>query len=137
LVREKLRHIYAHMGLHFGSHEGKALAQIIDTFPRDELFQFSAEELQQTLAGILSINERYQVRLFLRRDALGTFVSALVYIPRDIFSTQVREHIQRFLSRYLGAVDDEFTTWFSESVLARVHLVFRIRSSRAQPTDET
>ncbi len=137
LVREKLRHLYTHMGLHFGSHEGKALAQIIDTFPRDELFQFAADELQQTLAGILSINERYQVRLFLRRDPFGKFVSALVYIPRDIFSTQVREHIQRFLSRYLGAVDDEFNTWFSESVLARVHLVFRIKSSRAQPTDET
>lgn len=137
LVRKKLQHIYEHMGLNFASHEGKALAQIIDTFPRDELFQYPTEELQETLSGVLSINERYQVRLFLRRDPFGKFVSALVYIPRDIFSTHVREHIQRFLSRYLGAVDDEFTTWFSESVLARVHLVFRTKSSASRISDET
>ncbi|HEY7884551.1 MAG TPA: NAD-glutamate dehydrogenase, partial [Cellvibrionaceae bacterium] len=136
LVRLKLQYIYEYMSLNFSSHEGKALAQIIDTFPRDELFQYPIEELQETLAGILSINERYQVRLFLRRDPFGKFVSALVYIPRDIFSTQVREHIQRFLSRYLGAVDDEFTTWFSESVLARVHLVFRTKSSALRSSYE-
>jgi len=135
LVREKLRHIYEHMGLNLGSHEGKELTQVIETFPRDELFQFSASELQDTLGDILNISERYQVRLFLRRDSFGKFVSALVYIPRDIFSTRVREHLQRFLSRYLGAEDCEFNTWLSESVLARVHLVFRIRPSRAQPQD--
>src|SRR5690606_21415703 len=121
---------------HLRSHEGKTLTQVVENFPRDELFQAGAAELYETFSGILAINERYQVRLFLRVDRFGKFVSALIYIPRDVFSTRVREQIQEYLADYLGADDQEFTTWFSESLLARVHLVFRIKKSKGKKPDD-
>ncbi|MCP8898690.1 NAD-glutamate dehydrogenase [Gilvimarinus xylanilyticus] len=135
LLDEKIAHIYQRMELNEWSHEGKALEQIVETFPRDELFQASASELYDTLQGILSISERYQVRLFARRDRFGKFVTCLLYVPRDLFSTRLREKIQQYIADKVGACDQEFNTFFSESVLARVHLVFRIAKGSGSEFD--
>ena len=136
LLQDKVRQIYERIGLNVWSHEGKALEQVIETFPRDELFQSSAAELYDTLQGVLSISERYQVRLFVHRDRFGKFVSCLVYVPRDLFSTRVRLKIQKHIAATVGACDEEFNTFFSESVLARVHLVFRIPKGKVLDVDE-
>ncbi|UTF60471.1 NAD-glutamate dehydrogenase [Gilvimarinus sp. DA14] len=135
LLDKKIAHIYERMQLNEWSHEGKALEQVVETFPRDELFQASTAELFDTLQGVLSISERYQVRLFTRRDRFGKFVTCLLYVPRELFSTRLREQIQQFIAERVGASDQEFTTFFSESVLARVHLVFRIAKNQALEFD--
>ncbi|MDO3385763.1 NAD-glutamate dehydrogenase [Gilvimarinus sp. SDUM040013] len=126
LIREKVAYLYERMGLTPWSHEGKAMEQVVETFPRDELFQSSAAELYDVVRGILEINERYKVRLFLRKDRFGKFVSCLVYVPRELFSTQVRQRMQTYIGKQVGALDEEFNTFFSESLLARVHFVFRV-----------
>lgn len=125
LVRHKVNKVFDRTGLKPQSHDGKYLQQILDTFPRDELFLSNSSELYETVTGVAAINERYMVRLFMRRDPFGKFVSCLVYIPRDVFTTQLRLKIQELIGNEVHAAQCEFTTFFSESILARVHLVFK------------
>jgi glutamate dehydrogenase len=126
LIREKVDQVFLRTGLDRTSHDGKALQQILETFPRDELFQSRTSELYETVTGVASINERYMVRLFMRPDTFGKFVNCLVYVPRDLFNTRVRIRIQELIGRSIQAEELDFTTHFSESILARVHMVFRI-----------
>lgn len=135
LLQDKIRAVYERIGINSWSHEGKALQQIVETFPRDELFQSSEYELFQTLTGVLSINERHQVRLFMRHDHFKRFISCLIYIPRDLLTTKLRRKIQNFLADEIHAVDQEFTVFFSESALARVHLVCRLGRSSTGVVD--
>jgi glutamate dehydrogenase len=126
LVRHKVANVFELSGLSVNSHDGKYLQQILETFPRDELFLSNSSELYETVSGVARINERYQVRMFMRRDLFGKFVSCLVYIPRDVFTTQLRLQIQELISKKIKATECEFTTYFSESILARVYLVFKV-----------
>ncbi|WP_049721556.1 NAD-glutamate dehydrogenase [Gilvimarinus polysaccharolyticus] len=135
LVRDKISELSERMGINPWTHEGKALSQVIATYPRDELFQASTAELYESISGILAIGERYQVRMFARADRFGKFLTCLVYIPRELFSSSVRERIQAFIGNKIGACDQQFNTYFSESVLARVHLVFRLPKGSATEFD--
>src|SRR5690606_23868768 len=116
----------ARTGLDENSHDGKNFRQLVETFPRNELFLSSSTELYETLTGVLRINERSMVCLFMRRDPFGKFVNFIVYVPRDNFSTRIRLQIQQLLGNAIGSHESEFTTYFSESILARVYLVFKI-----------
>ncbi len=90
LLRRKVANVLAEAGLPPASHDGKALAHILDTYPRDELFQISEEDLFAIAQGILRLGERPTVRVFLRFDRFDRFVSALVFVPRDRYDTHVR-----------------------------------------------
>src|SRR5690606_13766559 len=90
LVRERFEYVMRTSGLAPNSHSGKSLRHILETLPRDELFQAGEEELYETAMGILALQERARTRLFLRRDRYGRFYSALLYIPRDRYNTEVR-----------------------------------------------
>lgn len=126
LVRQKVTQALERSGLDLRSHSGKQLRQVLETFPRDELFLSSSSELFETSTAVARINERYRVRLFMRKDPYGKFVSAIIYIPRDIFNTRMRIRIQEMIAAAINAKELEFTTHFSESILARVHVVFRV-----------
>lgn len=126
LVRDKVGKVFDRSGLNRNGHDGKILKRILETFPRDELFLSNNSELYDTVTGVAQINERYQVRLFMRRDPFGKFISCLIYIPRDVFTTQIRLSIQALIGQTIHATECEFNTYFSESILARVHLVFKI-----------
>lgn len=126
VVRNKVEKVFERTGLSPQSHDGKSLHQILATFPRDELFLSNSSELFDTVTAIARINERYMVRLFMRRDPFGKFVSCLIYVPRDVFTTQMRLRIQDIIGQTLNSTECEFNTYFSESILARVHLVFKI-----------
>ncbi len=125
VLRHKVQKVMAHSGLRPGSHGGKALLHILDRFPRDELFQSSVEELSRITNGILNLQERQAVRLFVRRDAFRRFFSCLVYVPRDRYNTQVRERIQLILTAALNGFQVESEVQMSESKLARVHFIVR------------
>ncbi|WP_237065870.1 NAD-glutamate dehydrogenase [Microbulbifer guangxiensis] len=133
IIRRKMASVIESSGLSPHSHDGKALRRILDTFPRDELFQSSTQELFHTVMGVLSMNERAHIRLFIRRDPFGKFVTATVYVPREQFNSDVREAICAHIARAINARESDFTTYFSESILARVHFVFRVDPS--QPVD--
>lgn len=122
-LRRKAQRVVERSGLLHGSHDHKALVEILETYPRDELFQISEDELFETALGILHLGERRRVRLFVRRDAFGRFLSCLVYLPRERFDTENRNRIQEILQEAFGGTSVDYSTRVSESVLARLHVV--------------
>ncbi|PJE79102.1 NAD-specific glutamate dehydrogenase [invertebrate metagenome] len=126
-IRDKVRSIMQRAGLDALSHHGKDLQQIIDIFPRDELFQMEQDQLFDTVMAILRIQERKQIRVFMRQNSSGSLYSVLVFVPREVYSTDFRIRIETVLCKKLQAEDSEFTTYFSESVLARVQFTFRLK----------
>lgn len=135
LISTKVAHLFSRTGLDESSHDGKNFRQLLETFPRNELFLSNSTELFETLMGAARINERSMVRLFMRRDPFGKFINFIVYVPRDYFSTKVRLQIQQLIGDAIGSHECEFTTYFSESILARVYLVFRVDSAMPSPID--
>jgi len=114
------------------SHDAKALAHVVETYPRDELFQATVPELVRNVRGIVNLYERAQVRLFARRDPFGRFYSCLVYVPRDRYDSRVRARIEAVLRGALGGASVETQVEISESTLARLHVVVRL-GSKATP----
>jgi len=125
VLRRKVAEVLQRAHLPKSSHSGKDLLDILETYPRDELFQVTVGELLPVVMAVLYLRERRQTRLFLRRDAYGRFYSALVYLPRDRYTTAVRLKLQDILMEALGGVSVEYTARSTESVLARLHFVIR------------
>ncbi|MDP1697504.1 MAG: NAD-glutamate dehydrogenase [Xanthomonadaceae bacterium] len=125
LVRHRFEYVMRRSGLAFNSHSGKALRHILETLPRDELFQSTEDELFQTCLGILGLQERVRSRLFLRRDRYGRFYSVLAYIPRDRFNTENRLRIEALLMETLNGQRIDTTIQVGESPLAQLHLIVR------------
>ena len=125
LLRHKVERVMQHANLPPAGHSGKALANILETYPRDELFQMSEEELFQVAQEILHLQERQKIRLFLRRDPFARFVSCLVYVPRERYNTEIRRRFQEILRQALGGTEVEYQAQFSESILARIQFIVR------------
>jgi glutamate dehydrogenase len=121
ILRRKVDRVLERAAFPHGSHNEKALIEILESHPRDELFQASVDELFEIAMGILYLGERQRLRLFVRRDAFGRSLSCLVFVPRDRFNTENRQRIERILKHSFGASSIDYTTRVSESVLARLH----------------
>ncbi|HEX7746441.1 MAG TPA: NAD-glutamate dehydrogenase [Micromonosporaceae bacterium] len=131
VVRRKVAEVIERSGLSPRSHSGKDLLQILETYPRDELFQIKTDDLYHAVIGVLRMAGRRQLRLFLRRDGYGRFISCLIYLPRDRFTTQNRLRMQEILLRRLNGIGVDYTTRVTESMLARVHFI--VRTDPANP----
>jgi glutamate dehydrogenase len=106
-------------------HDGKALTNILDTYPRDELFQVTDQELLDTALGILALQERQRTALFVRRDPFSRFMSCLVYVPRDQYDTDLRRRMQAILEKSFNGTTTAFYTQLTEGVHARVHFIVK------------
>ncbi|MCA1778212.1 MAG: NAD-glutamate dehydrogenase, partial [Xanthomonadaceae bacterium] len=135
LVRTKVAQVLELSGLRPGSHAGKALMHILETLPRDELFQAGVRELLGLGTGILDLQERVQTRLFVRRERFGRFYSCMVFIPRDRFNTENRQKVQAILKRALKGERLDFSVQVGESKLARMHVIVRPRNDRTLDFD--
>ena len=125
VLRTKVREIIEQTGFAPRSHSGKDVLQFLETYPRDELFQADPEEITPVAIAVHQIAERRETRLFVRRDPYGRFVSCLVYLPRDRYTTEVRLAIQQILVDAYRGDSIDYTARVSESVLARLHFVVR------------
>ena len=125
VIRVKAKQVIDRAGFAPLSHTGKALMDVLETYPRDELFQTPIDELVPIAEAVLNTRERRQVRLFVRRDTYGRYLSCLVYLPRDRYTTAVRERIAHILKAQLRGDTLEYTARVSESLLARLHFVIR------------
>jgi glutamate dehydrogenase len=131
-LRHKVGKIFENAKVEKTGHRGKALLHIIETYPREELFQSTIQDLTRTTIGILNLQDRQRVRLFLRRDAFRRFFSCLVFVPRDKYTTAVRRKIEALLTDALGGISVDSAVQISESALARVHIIVRT-SEGARP----
>jgi glutamate dehydrogenase len=125
LLRRKTANVVARSGVAPGSHAGKALINILANYPRDELFQITEDELLQTSMAILHLGERQRFRLFVRRDPFERFLSCLIYVPRENFSTALRRKWQAILIAAFNGSNSEFNVHLSESMLARIQITVR------------
>ena len=133
LLRRRVARIVERAGFRPASHDGKALVNILETYPRDELFQAGEDELFEIAIGILHLQERQKTALFVRRDAFERFVSALIFVPRDHYNTQLRQAFQSILEQAFNGKVTAYFTQMSDSVLARLHVI--IATTRGEVPD--
>jgi glutamate dehydrogenase len=123
MLRRKYDAVLRQAAFPHDSHNEKALREILEDYPRDELFQISVDDLFRISMGILHLGARQVLRLFVRRDTFDRFVSCLVFVPRDRFNTENRRRIEQILRRATGARSIDYSTRVSESVLVRLHFL--------------
>ncbi|MFC9959540.1 NAD-glutamate dehydrogenase [Streptomyces nigra] len=133
VIRRKVDEVLSGAGFSPHSHDGRDLLQILETYPRDELFQTPVDELRTIVTSVLYLQERRRLRLYLRQDEYGRYYSALVYLPRDRYTTGVRLRIIDILKEELGGTSVDFTAWNTESILSRLHFVVRVPQGTELP----
>ena len=131
-VRSRVASVMANAGVVADSHAAKSLQSILDVYPRDELFQIDTPTLTEHAIGILRLQERQRTRLFLRRDPFGRFSSALVFVARERFNTELRTKIGKELMMALDGQSLEFTPMLTDSPLARIHYLVRAKVNAPQ-----
>jgi glutamate dehydrogenase len=133
VVRRKVQEVLDRSGFGVDSHSGKDLLQILETYPRDELFEISVDDLQATVVSVMHLQERRRTRLFMRVDDYGRYVSCLVFLPRDRYTTSVRQRMEEILRATFNAATVDYSARVSESVLARLHFVVRLAAGAQLP----
>jgi len=126
VLRVKAREVFKRSGFDPESHDGKVLLDTLESYPRSELFHTTTEDLEPMARAAMAAQERRTLKVFLRPDTYGRYVSVMVSLPRDRYSTTVRERFARILTEELGAEDLEFTVRISDSTTARVHFVVHV-----------
>ena len=136
-IREKAAAVLKRSGFDPRSHAGKALMDTLETYPRDELFHTPVDELAPMAEAAMAAGERRAVRMLIRRDTYGRYVSVIVYLPRDRYNTAVRERFARILQERLNGESTEFTVRINESTTARVHFVVHLPKGDDIPDVDT
>jgi len=125
VLRRKVDRVIQYFGLDPHGHDGKAVLNVLETYPRDELFQASVDDLIRIARGVVNLYERRTVRLLARRDPYHRFYSCLVYVPRDRYNTEVRQRIEQIVLEGFAGQSVESQVQISGSSHARVHVVVR------------
>ena len=137
LLRHKVDLVLKRHGQPANSHAGKALMNILETFPRDELFQIDVHELYQTVLGILALELKPEVKAFIRFDEFDRFVSVLVFVPRDRYRTDVRAAIGDYLATAYDGRLSAYYPYFPEGNLVRIHFIIgRYGGETPRPSQE-
>ncbi|RZS90118.1 glutamate dehydrogenase (NAD) [Motilibacter rhizosphaerae] len=133
VVRQKVADVLARLGTTSHSHSGRAVLQVLETYPRDELLAIGTDQLESTVRAVVQLQERRRVRLFVRRDDYGRFATCLLFLPRDRYSTQTRLRLESVLRRAFSADSVTYSAYVTESVLARLFFVVRSAPGSAVP----
>ncbi|HET7312964.1 NAD-glutamate dehydrogenase [Salinisphaera sp.] len=134
MLRHKIAHVMARAALRPRSHAAKSLSYILETFPRDELFQTSENELYNTVIGVLNMRETEPLRLFVRRDRYRRFYSAIVYVPRERYTVALRGQIRAELERHLDGRCQSMDAEFLRGAVVRLHYQIASGETR-EPVD--
>ncbi len=128
LLRLKVQRVLEAAAVDSSGHRGKALLHILDSFPRDELFQSSVKDLVRTTTGILNLQDRRRVKFFLRRDTFRRFFSCIIYVPREKYTTAVRRQVEEILLEEFQGLSVDSSVQIVDSPLARMYTIVRIGS---------
>jgi glutamate dehydrogenase len=134
VLRRKVQQVVQHFGLDPQGHDAKAVSAVMETYPRDELFQATTAELVDVARGVVNLYERRQTRLMVRRDPFGRFWSCMVYVPRDRYTTDVRLRVEKLILTRFGGTHVETQVQIADTSHARLHVVVRLAvNDRAAP----
>ena len=125
LLRLKVQRVLEAGHIDPSGHRGKALLHILESFPRDELFQGTVPDLVRTTTGILNLQDRRRVKFFLRRDTFRRFFSCIVYVPREKYTTEVRHRVEEILLEEFHGLSVDSSVQIVDSPLARMHTIVR------------
>ena len=114
MLRGKAEHVLKHFGFADGSHEEHNLRHLLQTYPRDELFESGSEELAEAASGLLALAQRPRVRLFARSDVFKRYVSVLCYLPKAQFNSQLCQRIAGYLKTTLAAESCEYAVQLTD-----------------------
>ncbi len=135
MLRRKLQKAFDRAGFPPASHDGKALLNILETYPRDELFQVSEDHLYRASIGILHLQDRQRVALFARADDYGRFISCFVYIPRERYTTDLRHRLQDIMCEAFAGEVSTYKAELGDSPLARLHVIIATTPGRVPKYD--
>ena len=135
LIRRKVGNVVERSGVSSGGHNDKRLRNILETWPRDELFQTPEDELLVLALGVLHLYDRPRVRLFARRDPFDRFISVLLFVPRERYDSGVRERAGRILADAFHGRISAYYPSFSDAPLARVHFILGVDPGKAVDPD--
>ena len=133
VLRVRVAEIMAALDLVPGSHSAKDLQAFLETYPRDEFFQAHTWQLLEIAGSVLHLQERRQTKVYLRADDYRRFISCLVYLPRDRYTSATRKRIEAILMRTFGGISVDYTALVTESVLSRLHYVIHVDPERGIP----
>jgi len=131
IIRQKIQHVLANIN----NNQYNTLFYILETYPRDELFQIDLETLQQTVLGILQLQEQQRLRLFVHPDSYGRYFSCLVYIPRERYDTAIRQRMQNVLQEAFGGTHVDFNVRLTESIAAQIHFIVYTPAGTCAPSE--
>ncbi|MDO4434984.1 MAG: NAD-glutamate dehydrogenase [Cardiobacteriaceae bacterium] len=135
LLRDKFNAILERAALPQFGYADKRLRHLLHEMPRDELLQASVDELYPVVSALFALHDKNRLRLFLRTDPYQRYVSALVYVPRDRFSTESRQKIQSHLQSALQALSAEFTVRWGDGHHVRLSLHLRTKAGQVPAFD--
>ena len=135
LLGRKVDSVLKLAGFPPNSHDGKALAHILETYPRDELFQATEQEIHDTAIGILNLQERQRVALFARRDPYERFVTCLIFLPKDVMSTQIRLRMQEVVCEAFNGALSAYYVHLGDGALARIQLIVSTHPGQVPQVD--
>ncbi|GAA3887364.1 NAD-glutamate dehydrogenase [Saccharothrix violaceirubra] len=135
VIARRVREVIHRAGFPLHAYSGQRMLEVIQNYPRTELFSVDADTLYATVTGVIALAERRRLRLFLRRDPYGRFFSCLVYLPRDRYTTTSRLAMQEILLAELGGTSLEYSARIGESSLARVHFTVHTDPTRVAEPD--
>ena len=136
-LRKKVDRVFERSALDTESHTGRALMNVLENYPRDELFQIDDDTLYEFSTAIELLDERPRIRVLARPDKFDRFVSVLVFVPRDRFNTDVRIAVGDYLTSVFDGRLSAYYPAYPDGVLARVHYVIgRYEGATPQPSQE-
>ena len=135
VLRRKVQQVIQHFGLDPSGHDAKAVSAVMETYPRDELFQATTAELIDIARGVVNLYERRQTRLMVRRDPFGRFWSCMAYVPRDRYTTDVRLRIEKLILTRFGGTHVETQVQIADTSHARLHVVVRLAANNGAAPD--
>ena len=132
-LRHKVTRVVARAKHDPDSHDGRALLYVLDTYPHDELFQIEEDDLFEHAIGIVQLQERVRVALFLRGDPFGRFMTCLLYVPREMYDTHVRQLIQHRIEEAFAGRLTNLKLRVDDSPLACVFMTIEVERNRKPP----
>ncbi|WP_216892479.1 NAD-glutamate dehydrogenase [Nocardia alni] len=136
VIERRVRSVIEACGFDLDSYSGQGMLEVIQSFPRSELFSSDVDTMRRTASAVANVGMRRQVRLFLRSDSFGRFVACQVYLPRDRYTTAARLHMQDILVREFGGVSIDYSARVSENELASLYCTVRLEPGTPVDTSE-